>query len=108
MLTLSTPARYHQDMALARAPKPARKRQDQYHHGDLQHALKQAALRRIQTHGVQALTLRAVGEDLGVSRTALYRHFQDKSALLASVASEGFRLLRLSLVEAWGRGGRGR
>jgi AcrR family transcriptional regulator len=95
-------------MPLARAPKPARKRADRYHHGDLQHALKRAALRRIQTHGVQALTLRSVGEDLGVSRTALYRHFQDKSALLVSVASEGFRLLRLSLVEAWEAGGRGR
>ena len=65
-------------------------------------------MRRIQTRGVQALTLRAVGEDLGVSRTALYRHFQDKSALLASVASEGFRLLRLSLVAAWDGGGHGR
>ena len=29
----------------------------------------------------QALTLRAVGERLGVSRTALYRHFADKQAL---------------------------
>ena len=39
--------------------------------------------------------MRAVGEKLGVSRTALYRHFADKSALLAAVATEGFRTLRL-------------
>ena len=31
------------------------------------------------------LTLRAVGERLGVSRTALYRHFPDKASLLAAV-----------------------
>ena len=54
-----------------------------------------------------ALTLRAVGERLGVSRTALYRHFADKSALLAAVATEGFRTLRLETQEAWDtQGGR--
>jgi AcrR family transcriptional regulator len=42
-----------------------------------------------------------------VSRTALYRHFADKSALLAAVAREGFRTLRLALADAWERGGRG-
>jgi len=62
----------------------------------------------IQRHGPDALTLRAVGAALGVSRTALYRHFADKSALLAAVASEGFRLLRLELIDAWERGGKGR
>jgi AcrR family transcriptional regulator len=41
-----------------------------------------------------------------VSRTALYRHFADKQALLDEVAAEGFRMLREALREAWGRGGR--
>lgn len=95
-------------MPAARAGRPARKRPDQYHHGDLRHALIQAALRTIQKHGVEGVTLRGVGDDLGVSRTALYRHFADKSALLAAVATEGFRTFRLALVEAWESGGRGR
>jgi AcrR family transcriptional regulator len=69
-------------------------------------ALIAAAVRTIQRHGVDAFTLRGVGEDLGVSRTALYRHFADKSALLAAVAAEGFRTLREGLEEAWRRGGR--
>jgi AcrR family transcriptional regulator len=68
----------------------------------------QEAVRTIQTEGVDALTLRCVGERLGVSRTALYRHFADKQALLAAVAAEGFRTLRTSLLEAWEAGGRGR
>ena len=91
----------------SRAPRPRRKRADRYHHGDLRRALVQEAVRRIQRHGVEGLTLRAVGQALGVSRTAPYRHFADKSALLAAVAREGFRTLRLELVDAWEQGGRG-
>lgn len=97
-------------MATPRAPrptKPAKKPKDQYHHGDLRRALLQAALRTIQKHGFDALTLRAVGDELGVSRSALYRHFADKSALLTAVAAEGFRSLRLDLLAAWERGGKG-
>ena len=89
-------------------PYMARKRAHRYHHGDLSRALLKDALRTIEKDGVAALTLRAVGERLGVSRTALYRHFADKSALLAAVASEGFRTLRLRTYEAWEAEGGGR
>ena len=86
----------------------ARKRADRYHHGDLSRSLLQEALRTIEKGGVASLTLRSVGEKLGVSRTALYRHFADKSALLAAVATEGFRTLRLQTLEAWETQGGGR
>ncbi|HEX4915025.1 MAG TPA: TetR/AcrR family transcriptional regulator [Vicinamibacterales bacterium] len=95
-------------MAGSIATRPKKKRANRYHHGDLRRALLGEALRTIQVHGVEALTLRAVGERLGVSRTALYRHFSDKPALLAAVGREGFRLLRLTLLEAWENHGRGR
>jgi AcrR family transcriptional regulator len=95
------------DVASSRPGRAARKPPRRYHHGDLRRALVQAAVRTIQAKGVDALTLRAVGQKLGVSRTALYRHFTDKSALLAAVAGEGFRTLRVQLVEAWEHGGRG-
>lgn len=88
--------------------RPKRKRADQYHHGDLRRALIEEALRTIRTHGVEDLTLRRAGARLGVSRTALYRHFSDKQALLAAVGREGFRLLRLALSDAWERHGKGR
>src|SRR3954463_12839413 len=77
-----------------------------YHHGDLRRALLEEAVRIIAKKGVDALTLRSVGARLGVSRTALYRHFADKSALLAAVASEGFRMLRIQLLAAWDSHGR--
>jgi AcrR family transcriptional regulator len=83
-----------------------RKPAARYHHGDLRRALIDEAARTIQVHGVERLTLRTVGARLGVSRTALYRHFTDKQALLAAVGREGFVTLRHALVEA--REGQGR
>lgn len=91
-------------MAVA-AVRPRRKPRDRYHHGDLRRALLDQALRTIQQDGVAALTLRTIGLRLGVSRTALYRHFTDKRALLSSVATEGFRLLTERLLDAWKAGG---
>jgi AcrR family transcriptional regulator len=79
-----------------------------YHHGNLRRGLLDEALATIRADGVDRLTLREIGSRLGVSRTALYRHFADKSALLAAVATEGFRTLRQHLVAAWAEGGRNR
>src|SRR5688500_3365909 len=95
-------------MAVSPAKRPRRKRAGRYHHGDLRRALVEEALRTIHTAGVEHLTLRGIGEKLGVSRTALYRHFSDKQALLAGVGREGFRMLRLALTEAWEEHGKGR
>ncbi|HEX2167935.1 MAG TPA: TetR/AcrR family transcriptional regulator, partial [Longimicrobiales bacterium] len=83
-------------------PKPTRRT---YHHGDLRRALLDEALVIIGAEGVDALTLRGLGARVGVSRTALYRHFADKPALLTAVATEGFRALREQLVAAWQEGG---
>lgn len=87
---------------------PARKPKHAYHHGNLRHALVAQALATIGARGVEALTLREVGTALRVSRTALYRHFADKTALLAAVATEGFRTFRAALYDGWTGGGRGR
>lgn len=81
--------------------KTARKAKKRaYHHGDLERALVETAVRMIRHDGVAALTLRAVGARLGVSRTALYRHFDGKQALLARVASEGFKRFHETLTTA--------
>jgi AcrR family transcriptional regulator len=85
-----------------------RKPRRPYHHGDLRRALLDEAVRTIRQDGIQALTLRAAGEHLGVSRTALYRHFADKAALLAAVAREGFQRFRRDLLSAWETAGGGR
>jgi AcrR family transcriptional regulator len=88
--------------------RAARKPRGRYHHGNLRRALIDEALATIRAEGVGGLTLREIAARLGVSRTALYRHFADKRALLTAVATEGFRTLRQQLVTAWEDGGRGR
>ena len=75
-----------------------------YHHGNLRRALLDEALATIRAEGVDGLTLREIGARLGVSRTALYRHFADKRALLAAVATEGFRTLRAAARRGVGGG----
>jgi AcrR family transcriptional regulator len=77
-----------------------------YHHGNLRRALLDEALATIRSEGVNGLTLREIGARVGVSRTALYRHFADKRALLTAVATEGFRTLCSELLAAWEEGGR--
>src|SRR5215211_2917147 len=86
--------------------RATRKRPRPYHHGNLRRALLDEALATIRAEGVDAVTLREIGARLGVSRTALYRHFADKRALLTAVATEGFRTLCQQLVTAWEAGGR--
>lgn len=70
------------------------RKQDLYHHGDLRSALLDVAAEMITEDGLDSVTLRALSQRIGVSRTAPYRHFADKSALLAAVAEEGFERLR--------------
>lgn len=63
-----------------------------YHHGALREALVEAAARLAAERGAGALSLREVARRAGVSQAAPYHYFADKSALLAAVAEEGFRL----------------
>ena len=58
-----------------------------YHHGDLRSALNEAALTLVAE--ADELSLREVARRVGVSATAVYRHFPDKAALLAAVAAAG-------------------
>lgn len=66
---------------------------DRYHHGNLRSAIVESAVALIEEQGVGALTLREVARRAGVTHAAPYRHFADKSALLAAVSAEGFRAL---------------
>ena len=47
----------------------------------------------VEKDGLAAVTLRAVGAAAGVSRGAPYRHFTDKSDLLAAVAAQALQTL---------------
>ncbi|WP_439031570.1 TetR/AcrR family transcriptional regulator [Gordonia terrae] len=56
-------------------------------------ALLAAAGSLLDRGGPEAVTLREVGSGAGVSRTAAYRHFDDKDDLLAALAAEAWELV---------------
>jgi AcrR family transcriptional regulator len=64
-----------------------------YHHGDLPAALIAAAAVEIERIGYENLSLRELAASLDVSRAAPYRHFADRRAVLAALATEGFERL---------------
>lgn len=66
---------------------------DSYHHGDLRSALVTAGLAAMEGPDGATLSLRNLARTVGVSPTAVYRHFPDKRALLAALAEEGLRQL---------------
>ena len=71
-----------------------------YHHGDLKNALIQAGIEILSKEGFQALSLRKVAKEAGVSHTAPYAHFADKQALIAAIAAAGYGELHQQLVAA--------
>lgn len=48
----------------------------------------QTAITSIDTHGVQGLTMRRVGQDLGVAAMSLYRYVSGREALLEAVVEK--------------------
>jgi AcrR family transcriptional regulator len=68
-------------------------RRASYHHGDLARALVDASLELLAVEGPEAFTLREAARRAGVNHRAVYRHFEDKRALLAKVAEGGYRML---------------
>lgn len=50
-------------------------------------AIAAAADELLESGGPEAVTLRSVGDAAGVSRSAAYRHFDDKAALLHALAA---------------------
>jgi len=76
-----------------------------YHHGDLEAALVRAAGKILEKEGLEALSLRETARRAGVSHSAPYRHFADREALLAALATEGFAMLGQAQRTAGAAGG---
>jgi AcrR family transcriptional regulator len=67
-----------------------------YHHGDLRAALVDAGLVLLADRNADDLSLRELAREVGVSATAVYRHFPDKHALMSALAAEGLRQLSVA------------
>jgi AcrR family transcriptional regulator len=64
-----------------------------YHHGHLRAALLGEAERTLRKQGIDALSLRDLARQAGVSHAAPRRHFADRQALLDALAASGFARL---------------
>jgi AcrR family transcriptional regulator len=76
------------------------KKKVSYHHGDLKNALIEAGADILSKEGMGGLSLRKVALRAGVSHAAPYAHFADKDALVAAIATEGYRRLYEAIDEA--------
>lgn len=70
-----------------------------YHHGNLRDALVTAGVELARTGGPNAVLLRAVSRQAGVSHNAAYRHFANQEDLLAAVAERCMAQLGLLMIE---------
>jgi len=64
----------------------------------LRKTLIKTALDIISQEGIEKVTMRVLGQRIGISRSAPYRHFSNKSALLCAIGEEGFTELKKRLV----------
>jgi AcrR family transcriptional regulator len=56
-----------------------------YHHGNVKEALLNAAQNHIENSQGEMISLRALSKEVGVTPSAVYNHFSDKSALLLAI-----------------------
>lgn len=73
---------------------------DTYHHGDLKQALLDAGVSLLESSGPAAVTAREATRDVGVSVTALYRHFEGVEQWRADVARVARESLARSMIAA--------
>src|SRR5918912_2670880 len=71
-----------------------------YHHGALEQALVDEAVRQVRERGADQVSLRGLAQIIGVSPSAAYQHFPDKAALLMAVCFEGFEELSRRMTTA--------
>ena len=63
---------------------------DDYHHGNLKEEFLEIAFNFIATSDVDKLTLKVLSDATGTSRSAIYRHFKSKDALIEIIIQTGF------------------
>jgi len=70
----------------------------EYHHGDLKKEFIQIALDFIAKDDVDKLTLKILSGSTGTSRSAIYKHFKNKDALIEKIIEYGFEIFNDKMV----------
>ena len=83
----------------ASGPPPMRER----YRAHVRHEVKQAALRQLAESGPAAVSISAIGKQLGMSGPALYRYFASRDELLTELTIDAYHDLADALGAAAGR-----
>jgi AcrR family transcriptional regulator len=83
----------------APGPPPMRER----YRAHVRHEVKQAALRQLAESGPAAVSISAIGKQLGMSGPALYRYFASRDELLTELTIDAYHDLADALGAAAGR-----
>ena len=75
-------------------------RRDTYHHGDLKAVILRKAAALVAERGADAISLRELAREVGVSHAAPAHHFTDRRGLFTALAAEGWRKLAQALDAA--------
>lgn len=67
---------------------------------DLKDRISQTAQELFLTEGVEGISMRKIAERVGVTATAIYRHFRDKEEVLEEIINSGLATLSAYLAPA--------
>jgi TetR/AcrR family tetracycline transcriptional repressor len=65
-----------------------------------------AALRIMDEEGLEAVTMRRIGHELGVEAMSLYNHVEDKEEILDGICEAVLTEFRIPLADGWAEGAR--
>jgi len=63
---------------------------NEYHHGNLKEEFLKIAFNFIAKEDIEKLTLKVLSDATGTSRSAIYKHFKSKDALIEKLIENGF------------------
>lgn len=73
---------------------------NRYHHGNLRDAILTRSAEVIGEQGIEALSLRGIARDLGVSHGAPNRHFKTKAELLTELGTQAWLSAKSATLSA--------
>ena len=75
-------------------------KKDSYHHGNLKQTLLDVAFESLHQQSLEQLSLRSLAKTVGVTPTAVYNHFSDKTALLLGTKYRAFEFFHEVLSDS--------
>ena len=73
---------------------------DTYHHGDLRKAMIKKGMEMLSQDGIENFSMRKLAAELGVSHTAPYRHFKNKTEAVKTILMESSRTFTRALEDS--------